>query len=93
MYLLFKHHNYINTPKMVEGDSKNNKEIKRKGKSSSFSERPIFDVGSVLQSFWIRCRSIFPHITDRKFMEGELRLVLYSGILLWFVYLLYQIIK
>ena len=78
---------------MVEGDSKNNKEIKRKGKSSSFSERPIFDVGSVLQSFWIRCRSIFPHITDRKFMESELRFVLYCGILFWIIYLLYEISK
>ena len=78
---------------MVEGDSKNNKEIKRKGKSYSFSQRPIFDVGSVLQSFWIRCRSVFPNITDRKFMESELRFVLYSGLVFWTLYLLYEIIK
>ena len=77
---------------MVEGDSKNNKEIKRKGKSSSFSERPIFDVGSVLQSFWIRCSSVFPNVMDRKFMESQLYLVLCCGSIFWFLHLLTKII-
>ena len=52
----------------------------------------LFNARSVLQSFWIRCRSIFPDITDRKFMERELRLVLYCGIVFWIIYLLSQII-
>ena len=52
----------------------------------------IFNAGSILQSFWVRCRSILPDITDRKFMECELRLVLYCGTFLWIVYLLSQII-
>ena len=56
----------------------------------SFSN--IFNVGTLLQSFWIRCRSVFPNTTDRKFMEGELRLVLYCGIVFWVIYLLSQII-
>ena len=53
----------------------------------------IFNARAILQSFWIRCRSVFPNITDRKFMEGELRFVLYSGFILWTVYLAYEILK
>jgi hypothetical protein len=52
----------------------------------------IFNARTIFQSFWIRCRSIFPDITDRKFMESELRLVLYCGTVLWILYLLSQII-
>ena len=52
----------------------------------------IFNARVILQSFWIRCRAVFPNITDRKFMESELRLVLYCGGFLWIVYLLSQII-
>ena len=49
-------------------------------------------VGIIFQSFWIRCRSVFPNITDRKFMESELRLVLYCGTFFWVIYLLSQVI-
>jgi len=52
----------------------------------------IFNVGIVFQSIWVRCRSIFPDITDREFMESELRFVLYCGTFLWIVYLLSKII-
>lgn len=52
----------------------------------------IFNARIIFQSFWIRCHSIFPNITDRQFMEGELRLVLYCGGFLWILYLLSQII-
>jgi hypothetical protein len=54
----------------------------------NFSRQPftdIFNVGVILQSFWIRCRSVFPNITDRKFMESELRFVLYCGSIFWAV--------
>ena len=70
---------------MDDGDSKNNKKIKKTRASSSVHERHVLNAGSILQSFWIRCRSIFPNSTDRKFMESELRLVLYCGILFWFI--------
>lgn len=36
----------------------------------------------VLQSIWIRYRSMVASTTDRKFMEGQCRFVLYSGIIL-----------
>ena len=52
----------------------------------------IFNARVILQSFWIRCRTVFPNITDRKFMESELRLVLYCGCFLWIVYLLSKVI-
>jgi hypothetical protein len=78
---------------MDPGDSKNNQKIKKTRESTSVSKRHVLDVGFILQSFWVRCRSIFPNSTDRKFMESELRFVLYCGVLFWFIHILYQIIK
>jgi hypothetical protein len=78
---------------MDEGDSKNNKQIKRQKKSSDVIQRHGVDVGSFLQSVWIRCRSVFPNTTDGKFMESELRLVFYCGVVFWSIYLLYEAIK
>jgi hypothetical protein len=60
-----------------------------------FSRQPfsnILNVGPIFQSFWVRCRSVFPNITDRKFMESELRLVLYCGIIFWAIYLFSKIV-
>jgi len=73
---------------MNDGDKQKN--VEKFISRQSFTN--IFNVSTILQSFWVRCRSIFPNITDRKFMESELRLVLYCGGFLWIVYLLSQII-
>ena len=78
---------------MDEGDSKNNKQIKRQKQSSDVIQRHGVDVGTILQSIWIRCRSVFPNTTDGKFMESELRFVLYSGVILWTLYLVYETFK
>lgn len=78
---------------MDDGDSKIYNKTKKKRTSNTFFKRHVFDVSTVLQSFWVRCRTIFPDSTDRKFMESELRFVLYCGILLWSLYLLFTIIK
>jgi hypothetical protein len=52
----------------------------------------IFNVSIILQSIWIRCGSIFANIMDRKFMESQLRVVLYCGVLFWSLFLLSKII-
>jgi len=52
----------------------------------------FFNVGFIFQSIRIRCGSVFSDITDRKFMESELRFVLYCGGIFWALYLLSQII-
>ena len=78
---------------MDEGDSKNNKKAEKQGKQNNVIQRYGVNAGTILQSVWVRCRSIFPTATDRKFMEGELRFVLYSGVILWTLYLVYQTIK
>jgi hypothetical protein len=56
-------------------------------------QRYSTNAGSILQSVWVRCRTIFPTATDRKFMESELRFVLYCGIVFWALYLLYEVNK
>ena len=78
---------------MEDGDKQIEKYLNGKANKNDVIQRHRFDVGFILQSVWIRCRSVFPNITDRKFMESELRVVLYSGLFFWFVYLLYEIIK
>ena len=78
---------------MNEGDSKNIQQAEKQGKQNNVIQRHGIDAGTILQSVWVRCRTIFPNITDRKFMEGELRFVLYSGFVFWSVYLAYEILK
>ena len=78
---------------MDDGDSKNNKKAEKQGKQNNAIQRYGIDAGVILQSVWIRCRSIFPTATDRKFMESELRFVLYSGVILWTLYLVYETFK
>ena len=79
---------------MDDGDStKNNQQIKKQANKNIAVQRHGTDAGSFLQSVWVRCRSIFPAATDRKFMESELRFVLYSGVILWTLYLVYQTVK
>jgi hypothetical protein len=52
----------------------------------------IFNASPILQSLRIRRNSIFFNITNRKFMESQLRVVFYCGILFWTLLLLSQII-
>ena len=78
---------------MNEGDSKNIQQAEKQGKQNNAIQRYGVNAGTILQSVWVRCRTIFPNITDRKFMEGELRFVLYSGLVFWTVYLAYEILK
>ena len=87
MYYLTK------TYKMGEGDSKNIQQAEKQDKQTNALQRYGINAGTILQSFWIRCRSIFPNATDRKFMESELRFVLYSGVILWTLYLTYETFK
>ena len=78
---------------MDEGDSKNNQQAEKQGKQNNVIQRYGVNAGTILQSVWVRCRTIFPNITDRKFMESELRFVLYSGVILWGLYLAYATLK
>ena len=78
---------------MDEGDSKNNQQAEKQRKQIDVVQRYGINAGTILQSLWIRCRAIFPNITDRKFMESELRFVLYSGVILWTLYLTYETFK
>ena len=79
--------------KMDEGDSKNNQQAEKQRKQNNVIQRYSINAGTILQSLWIRCRTIFPNATDRKFMESELRFVLYSGVILWAIYLTYEAFK
>ena len=78
---------------MDEGDSKDNKQIKKQKYESTDVQRYSVNAGTILQSVWVRCRTIFPTATDRQFMESELHFVLYSGFIFWGIHLLYQIFK
>ena len=78
---------------MADGDKQTQKQIFRKETEDRNLQGNDIVPGTFLQSFWIRCRTIFPDITNGKFMESELRYVLYCGIIIWFAYLLSQVLK
>ena len=78
---------------MDEGDSKNIQQAEKQGKQNNVIQRYGVNAGIILQSVWVRCRTIFPTATDGKFMESELRFVLYSGFIFWGIHLLHQIFK
>ena len=75
-----------------EGD-KQIKKSQKKRTQASLDKGSVFNVGSIFQSIWIRCCTVFPNITNRGFMEGQFRIVLYCGIIFWVIYLLYEITK
>ena len=77
---------------MDEGDSKNNKQAEKQTKQNNAIQRYGTNAGSILQSFWVRCCSVWTNIMDRKFMESQLRVVLCCGGIFWIIYLLSQII-
>ena len=78
---------------MDDGDKQVKRNIRRKKQADNVIQRHESVPSTILQSIWVRCRSIFPNITDGKFMESELRYVLYCGILFWGLYLLYETFK
>ena len=78
---------------MDDGDKQNKRNNIAKKQKDDDVQRLELIPSSLFQSFWIRCRSILPDITDRKFMESELRYVLYCGIFFWIVYLLIETFK
>ena len=78
---------------MDDGDSKNNQQAEKQGKQNNVVQRYGVNAGTILQSIWVRCRTIFPNITDREFMESELRFVLYSGVIFWTLYMVYETFK
>ena len=78
---------------MDEGDKKiQNKIFRKKTEDRNLQRHDPFP-GPILQSFWVRCRTILPDITNGKFMESELRYVLYCGTILWIAYLVSQAIQ
>lgn len=78
---------------MDDGDKQIKRNIRRKEQADNAIQRHESFFSTFFQSVWIRCRSIFPDITDGKFMESELRYVLYCGIVFWMLHLLYEAIK
>jgi hypothetical protein len=78
---------------MDDGDKQNQRKIFGKTPKVNAIQGRDFVSSTFLQSLWIRCRSIFPNTTDGKFMESELRYVLYCGIFFWMLHILWQTIK
>jgi hypothetical protein len=72
---------------MEDGESKTTREksIYRK------SVRKISNVSDVFQSIWIRHCSVPTDITNRKFVESELRFILSIGSIFWVIYFITKI--
>lgn len=77
----------------MDSDKQTKNEDEGEEQPTTSLQRCGINAGTILQSLWIRYRTIFPYATDRKFMESELRFVLYSGFIFWGIHLLHQIFK
>jgi hypothetical protein len=71
-------------------DECENKNLEKNVSGQSFPA--LFNVSIILQSFWIRCRSVFSNVVDREFMESQLYFVLCCGSILWFLLIFEEII-
>jgi hypothetical protein len=71
-------------------DEGENKNLEKNVSGQSFST--LFNVGIILQSFWVRCRSIFINDVDRKFVESQFYFVLCCGSIFWILLILEKII-
>ena len=78
---------------MIDGDKQTKEQIIREESETGNLQGDDPLPGSIFQSVWVRCRTIFPDITNGKFMESELRYVLYCGVAFWLAYLLSQAFK
>ena len=74
------------------GSKKSSTKITKQRDKVDVVQRHGIDVGSLLQSFWIRCRSVFSNVVDREFMESQLYLVLCCGSIFWGLLILETII-
>ena len=78
---------------MDDGDSKNCKKIKEQGNTHSLLQRHMFNAGLIFQPLWIRCGSILLDKNYRKYLDGQLRIVLYCGVLFWLLLIAYETLK
>jgi hypothetical protein len=70
-------------------DDEKNKDVE------GISKRESFPIGTndcdVFQSIWIRRNTILFSLFNRRFMEGQLRLVWYLGSIFWIIFLISKI--
>ena len=78
----------IKITKMDDGDSKNNQQAEKQRKQINVVQRYGINAGTILQSLWVRCRTIFPNATDRKLWKANFVLYciagLFFGLYIWF---------
>jgi len=70
----------------MEHDSKDNKNMEKSilGQISNL----VHDDSTLLQPVRFRYSSVLADVSNWKFLESELRFVLYSGSIFWIIYLL-----
>ena len=66
----------------MEGDSRQNSYTKKQ------TGNVVHDDGTILQSIWLRHCSVLADKNHWKFMESELRYVLYCGAIFWAIHLI-----
>lgn len=70
-------------------DGESNQDLETNILRESFNKIPY--VGNVLQSLWVRCRSILPDSYNREFILRKFNFVLYIGIIFWSLLLISKI--
>lgn len=71
-------------------DSEQNKKTEGKRKTFKLLQRCVVSVGDVLSPIWIRYRTIFSDIINRRHLESQFHYVFYIGAIFYFLYFIIQ---
>ena len=72
----------------MDPDGESDKQFKTKREKITFFQRYCTSVMFILQPLWVRCSPVLFNNTYGKYLESQLRFVLYCGSFFWMLYLL-----
>jgi hypothetical protein len=78
---------------MDDGDSKENKQVKRKRTQTNFLQRYISNVSNVLSPLWIRCPIQINNGLEWFILGSRYRFLFYFRLFLVVVFLIVEIFK
>lgn len=70
----------------MDPDEESDKQIKREAKKTSILKRYVASTMFIFQPLWVRCCPILSDKSYGRYLEGQLRFVLYCGTFFWILY-------
>ncbi len=70
----------------MDSDGETINKIKAKRGKINFIQRYLTNVGNVLSTIWVRCRTIYVNIDNRKYLESQYYYVFHIGTIFYFLF-------